>query len=385
MGSGDISDGITGGINLLQKQFLTFLTGAKERLIDFVFEYKAQNMLEKNPKEQNLIQTSFDLNNSMVKEKFFVNESDKEKSGLNMPLNQIPNQQQNQGNSFINQSQNSGCFRPMPNNIGTTNRIYFNQNMEKVSLLSKPNRDDEMVIETEMNELNSTNFISPSHTFDTHLGKDIKKDSSSMEIDFNNLEGNNSKFEFPKPKEEDKVFSKRVLSELVKCDIDDRTRNFIIDISKKIEEKFLDISLNVNPKKDYKINQHFVCYVAEYKEDLIKEMFKIKEVPHDLTIRIIVPVKELYNLVLEIYFSISDLSYTNVDTFVEAAGKKGISMKFAQIFYLFIRTLMKIVLVEEHPQKKMKEIFQKFYDVEYTLWDKHVNKKCKELTSFCII
>ena len=55
MGSDDILDGFSGGINLLQKQFLTFLTGAKERFIDMVFEFKAQNVLEKNPKEQDLI------------------------------------------------------------------------------------------------------------------------------------------------------------------------------------------------------------------------------------------------------------------------------------------------------------------------------------------
>ncbi len=116
---------------MLQKEFLTFLTGAKERLIDMVFEFKAQNVLEKNPKEQDLIKTSLELNNLFTKENFFVEDSHQHKL--------------NEGNNLNKDS----IFCPIENRINFIN-------------------NDDMQIETEdkPNLSNSTDFISQRNNFE---------------------------------------------------------------------------------------------------------------------------------------------------------------------------------------------------------------------------
>jgi hypothetical protein len=245
-------------------------------------------------------------------------------------------------------------------------KVFMKSSLQKINEMSKEYQFNPLLqeIQTEQNE----------------------EDDNKMVIDNDN---NNNEFS---------LCEKRVLSELAKCDYGPDVTNFVKEISEKIYENYLDKVLNMKtPSKHMKVVGPFVCYFLEFCPELIKDLLGISKTgiisqdqnekdEIDFYISFIVPAKQLYNLVLEIYFSISDLSYTTVNTFVEVSAKKGVQIKCATTLYLFIKTLMKLML--EAPinnQPKMTEIFQRFYETELHYWNKEVIEKGKELTSFFMV
>lgn len=285
-----------GAVEAFQKNFLTHLVSAKERMVDLVFEIKAKTNLEKYPKEISFITSSFEKFNNKLKE--------------NMTLKRKTSSPKNNNNS-----------------------------------------DD---------SCNSSNSSIESGNCDNNSNN-------------SNNSGNNYS-----------LYSERVLCELVKCEIDDETKCTVNAISETINKDYLDKVLNCDiENKSVTIVNQFVCYVVEFNSEMIKMIPCYNTLTTDINIRFIVPAKELYNLVLEIYFSICDLNFTSIDTFFQVALKKGVQMKYACSLYAFFKKLMKLMLSEDDVEDHIMEVFHKWYMFQYEQWEQTIQQNGKEFTSFC--
>ena len=79
----------------------------------------------------------------------------------------------------------------------------------------------------------------------------------------------------------------------------------------------------------------FICYIVEVPSSIIKILPEYKNIEYELTLRFIVSAKNIYNRVMEVYFSIFDLKLTNVHTFMRLLKKMNIQIKYADCFFYF--------------------------------------------------
>jgi hypothetical protein len=99
--------------------------------------------------------------------------------------------------------------------------------------------------------------------------------------------------------------SKRILCELLKSDTDEKEKEKVLEISKKLDF-LIDIILNKGDNKIHYING-FMCYIVEINTELIKILPEYSDLQEDLHLRFIIPAKNIYNFAMEVYFSIHDL------------------------------------------------------------------------------
>ncbi len=104
---------------------------------------------------------------------------------------------------------------------------------------------------------------------------------------------------------ENKVYSKRILCELVKTENDNIENMMVMDISHKVSN-LVDMILNQSQNKFYCI-QDFLCYIVEINSELIRIFPEYKDLKDDTNLRFIVTAKNVYNLAFEIYFTLHDL------------------------------------------------------------------------------
>lgn len=226
------------------------------------------------------------------------------------------------------------------------------------------------------------NFINSSMNTINQITKNYLDEQNSNSNIFNNDSNMNIDNESSEEGQNCSIYSKRVMSELVKYEPDNVSLDHIKKISQIIDEKFLDKELN--EKKTLHVVGSFVCYLVDFCSDFIKTIPGCENAPNDLTLEFIVPVKELYNLVMEIFFSISDLYFIDLNCFLDLALKKGIPMKFACCLYSFVKKLMKLMIKEGvNALEKMREIFDQVYDIEVSIWEKEINERGRDFTSIC--
>ncbi len=101
------------------------------------------------------------------------------------------------------------------------------------------------------------------------------------------------------------VFTKRILCELIKSEDNKKEEKIITEIGQNLDI-LVDMILN---KSENKINyiQSFICNIIEINTELIKMLPNFENLKDDIFIRYILSSKQIYNLALEIYFSINDL------------------------------------------------------------------------------
>lgn len=180
-------------------------------------------------------------------------------------------------------------------------------------------------------------------------------------------------------------YSKRVISELIKCEIDDDTRAKINEISQKVDELFLDVLLNQNDKNINLINS-FVCYIIEINSAIIKLIPEYINLRDDLSLRFIVPAKNMYNKFFEIYFSIYDLKFTGIETVCSILSKRGYQMKLATIVYSFFKAFTNEMFKEKYNvMEKIDTVLENFYNEQFKVWESSIKEKGQELRHFCLL
>ena len=181
-------------------------------------------------------------------------------------------------------------------------------------------------------------------------------------------------------------YSKRLLSELTKCEVSPQIQNLIDEISNKIEENYLD-SL-INNQYNCSINQihPFLCYICEITPDFIRNIPEYKDIKYDLTLKFIVPAINIYYSILEIYFSLCDLTYTNKDTFIYILNRQNFPEKYSKSVYHFCKKISESM--KENPDDikyKMENILENFFNKISIEWDNTFIDKVQELDHFYLI
>ena len=104
---------------------------------------------------------------------------------------------------------------------------------------------------------------------------------------------------------ENKVYSKRILCELVKTENDNIENMMVTEISHKVTN-LVDMILNQSQNKFYSI-QDFLCYIVEINSEIIRIFPEYNDLKDETNLRFIVTAKNVYNLAFEIYFTLHDL------------------------------------------------------------------------------
>ena len=181
-------------------------------------------------------------------------------------------------------------------------------------------------------------------------------------------------------------YSKRLLSELTKCEVSPQIQNLIDEISNKIEENYLDSFINNQLNCSLHQIHPFLCYICEITPDLIRNIPEYKDIKYDLTLKFIVPAINIYYSILEIYFSLCDLTYTNKDTFIYILNRQNFPEKYSKSVYHFCKKISESM--KENPDDikyKMENILENVFNKISIEWDNTFIDKVQELDHFYLV
>ena len=407
----------------IRQQAITYLVSAKERMVDLVFEMKYRGMFpnmclnEINKMNVTLNQlgnisaqelhnlntplnfkkdetfnnsffqndismyddkTSTNSNESMNRSSINFNESmNKTGSSLSESMNTIMTESNNNIN-FINNNVNTNSF----NNINMSNM--YSNNINRFNIYNQNTINDNN------NNINKINIINTNVTNPNNINSININNNNMNKNNINNINlSNNSAFKPNqniniKPNnstENNNMYSQRLMSELIKDKVDDKTLEIIKNVAKKIDEQFLDHLLNYS-KKPIRIMKYFSCYIAEFTPEMLQNIEpNNKEILKNFCIRFIILAKELYNTTMELFCSIYDLSYNKVERFVDLARNCGIQFKYAQGLYKLFKDYS-IILLEKGSFNDLKKTVDKFVEKEKVNWDKVVNQFSDKFSSY---
>ena len=428
-----INNGSTQKVNEgFQDQVLTFLISAKEKIIDLVFEtsYKIQNQ-NQNQNQQNNLKNIFpneinDMNNRFQKLNN-MNFENNEKKENNKIFSNKNLSQSNENKNYDNIYENKSCDMKSEMNIddGSPQKPKaFNANNNRINII---NTYSNIPIDNILKESYS-NFVSYMRTdcsnnnninnlndnsYSTNINNFSKKNTiNSINSNNSNNSGNlnntnstinniglNDSLSLPlfnnfdsflnsenNNKINNNIYSKRIVSELIKSEVDNKTMEIIEEVSKIIDEKYLDKFLN-NPSKIVILIQYFCCYIVEFTPDMLTNICpQYKDVLKNFGIKFIVLAKELYNTTMEIFSTIYDLSYTNFDTFIDLTKDCGIQLQHAQGLYKIFRDYS-ITLFNEKKRKRgnsnnIMYVLRKLFDQENKNWREIIKERANEFTKF---
>lgn len=172
---------------------------------------------------------------------------------------------------------------------------------------------------TNNQDFNFSNFNNFTQNKKNSFGSNISNNTSNNS---NNSNNNSLSTSFKKNSEEEKEFNftqiqnlsigqenqiikKRLLCELIKSEENLQEEKTFEEIGQNIDP-LIDLILN---KSENKINyiQSFICNIVEINTELIKLLPSFENLKDDVFIRYIISSKQIYNLAVEIYFSINDI------------------------------------------------------------------------------
>ena len=420
-----------------QEQVLTFLISTKEKMLELVYttNKNKNNINDLFPEEIKDMNTRFQkLNNNL---NFYIDNNEKkteEKNSIqiNQNQNQIndsssdtksdmiiedvsPQKIKNfciniKNNNISLNNKNENLFKlDGNNNIINNNNIFGNEtHSNKFSLMQTDYSNDNHINFTNENIFNKHNQKNPIIENYNSMYLNLNKKNPLVENLDLNLSNSNSNsleksfdslFNFSSNslnninltnKDSSNIYSKKVISELIKSEFDKNTMEIIEEVSKIIDEKYLDTALNTSQKTVCLI-QYYCCYMVEFTPEMLQNICpKYKDILQNFDIKFIVLAKELYNTTMEIFSTIYDLSYTNFDTFIELTKDCGIQLEHAQGLYKIFREYSIMLLNEKKRKKNMNansnkyimNVLRKLFDNEYQNWTNIIKQKSNEFTNF---
>ena len=409
-----------------QDQVLTFLISAKEKMLELVYttNKNKNNINDLFPEEIKDMNNRFQkLNNNL---NFYIDNNEKKSEEKNnIQINQINDSinSDNKSDMIIEdvspQKPKNFCINIKNNNI-SRNNLEENKNINNNNIFENETHSNKYsLMQTDYSNNNHINFTNDNIFIKNNQKNQIIENYNSMNINLNkknplienldlNLSNSNSLeksfdslFNFSSNslnnininipnKDSSNIYSKKVVSELIKSEFDQNTMEIIEQVSKIIDEKYLDTVLNTSQKSVCLI-QYYCCYMVEFTPEMLKNICpKYKDILQNFDIKFIVLAKELYNTTMEIFCTIYDLSYTNFDTFIELTKDCGIQLEHAQGLYKIFREFS-IMLLNEKKRKKnincnsnkyIMNVLRKLFDSEYQNWTNIIKQKSNEFTNF---
>ena len=404
-------------------QVLTFLISAKEKMLELVITNKNQKKEnELIPEEINDMNSRFQkLNNNL---NFYLDNNEEQMNDNKNNINQINDNKSDMFSEDIFPQKQNNLNVNLKNTIGRNNKsdsLFTNlEENNKINMIieNETNLNKLSLMKTDYSNNNYINFTNE-NSFNINLGSLInsepkaeRNNSIGLNNTKNSLSNNinlNNSTSFSLEKSFDSLFdllptynnniniskdissnmySKRVVSELIKSDFDKETMKIIEHVSKIIDEKYLDSYIDNSPKIICLI-QYFCCYIVEFSPEMLQNICpEYKETLKNFNIKFIVLAKELYNTTMEIFCTIYDLSFTNFNTFIELTKESGIQLEYAQCLYKIFREYS-IMLLEQKKKKKninnniyIMNVLRKLFDNEYQNWNNIIKQKSNEFTNF---
>ena len=388
-------------------QVLTFLISAKEKMLELVITNKNQKKEnELIPEEINDMNSRFQkLNNNL---NFYLDNNEEQMNDNKNNINQINDNKSDMFSEDIFPQKQNNLNVNLKNTIGRNNKSdSLFTNLNKLSLMKTDYSNNNHINFTNENSFNinlgSLINSEPKAERNNSIGLNNTKNSLSNNINLNNstsfsleksfdslfdlLPTYNNNINISKDISSN-MYSKRVVSELIKSDFDKETMKIIEHISKIIDEKYLDSYIDNSPKIICLI-QYFCCYIVEFSPEMLQNICpEYKETLKNFNIKFIVLAKELYNTTMEIFCTIYDLSFTNFNTFIELTKESGIQLEYAQCLYKIFREYS-IMLLEQKKKKKninnniyIMNVLRKLFDNEYQNWNNIIKQKSNEFTNF---
>ena len=369
-----------------QEQVLTYLTSTKERIINLAFEmtYKGyfpifnKNINDRFQEFNNMSSNKFDIVNKTEENSLSINDFPQKPKTLNVNKNSI---------NSINKKTNKNEFNTI-NNINQKLKpdVKHFSNQDTINFENPHIKNNEMEIENDLNNINDDD----SHNNSKESEKNVNNSFFSTDIytccNFESLYNyyannskDNTKIENISSNNNNK-YTKTIIRELSKYEVDDQIVKIIEEVAKKIDSNYLGQTVNNSPKNVTLIN-YFSCYMVEFSPDKLQNIEpKYKDILQNYCIKFIVLAKELYNTAMELFTTIYDLSYTNIDTFINLSKNCGIQIQYAQSLYSMFKEYSTLLLKKK--ESNIKNILQKLFKQQKSLWDKSIIQKSNELTSF---
>ena len=370
-----------------QEQVLTYLTSTKERIINLAFEmtYKGyfpifnKNINDRFQEFNNMSSNKFDIVNKMEENSLSINDFPQKPKTLNVNKNSI---------NSINKKINKNEFNTI-NNINQKLKpdVKHFSNQDTINFENPHIKNNEMEIENDLNNINDDD----SHNNSKESEKNVNNSFFSTDIytccNFESLYNyyannskDNTKIENISSNNNNNKYTKTIIRELSKYEVDEQIVKIIEEVAKKIDSNYLGQTVNNSPKNVTLIN-YFSCYMVEFSPDKLQNIEpKYKDILQNYCIKFIVLAKELYNTAMELFTTIYDLSYTNIDTFINLSKNCGIQIQYAQSLYSMFKEYSTLLLKKK--ESNIKNILQKLFKQQKSLWDKSIIQKSNELTSF---
>ena len=152
-------------------------------------------------------------------------------------------------------------------------------------------------------------------------------------------------------------YSKRLLSELIRCEVDPKIEKIIKDISSKVDELMLDQLINSRTNCAINLIQHFVCYNVEVNSTQIRTIPEYADLKDDLSLKFLVLAKNIYNQFAEVYFSLYDLVHTDYINLKYILEMQKLPYKFYNSVYFLGTTLTdEMIKQKTNVQENMRQI-----------------------------
>ena len=398
---------------------LTYLISAKEKIVDLVFEMRYRGIFPKvcaneinrmndrlHRLGENSAQELHNLNNfqemNIKNDTSFINSFNNSAFKDNdNNINIINEQKKNFNESSMNSINNT--FNSLITDSSSINIYSNNNNIKAINMnLNNNNKINVNNINSNLNNINIINTnVSEQKSFNSISTEDMNINNINInnvniknlnninnEINLNN-NNNNSAF---KPSQNadannstqninNNMYSQRIISALMKNEVDDKTLEIIKNVARKIDEQYLHTSLN-NKQKPIIIIKYFSCYIVEFTPEMLQKIEpKYKDILNNFCIKFIILAKELYNTTMELFCAIYDLSYTNIDTFLDLSRNCGIQVKYAQGLYKFFKDYS-LLLLEKNSTHNLKNTVQKLIEKEKVNWERIINHKSDDSLPF---
>ena len=370
-----------------QEQVLTYLTSTKERIINLAFEmtYKGyfpifnKNINDRFQEFNNMSSNKFDIVNKTEDNSSSFNDFPQKPKTLNVNKNsiysinkKIDKNEFNTINNINKKLKPDIKYFPNQDTINLENQNLKKNDMEIEDDLNNINEDDSNnnSKDSERNNINNSFFSTDIYTccsFESLYNYYANNSKDNVKIE-NNSSNNNNKY------------TKTIIRELSKYEVDDQIVKIIEEVAKKIDSNYLGQTVNNSPKNVTIIN-YFSCYMVEFTPDKLQNIEpKYKDILQNYCIKFIVLAKELYNTAMELFTTIYDLSFTNIDTFINLSKNCGIQIQYAQSLYSMFKEYSNLLLKKK--ESNIKNILLKLFKQQKLLWDKTIIQKSNELTSF---
>jgi hypothetical protein len=361
---------------------ISYVISAKEKIVDIIYEIKYRNLFPHIFCNQTTINNNINsrfnqmynisaqnlenLYKTLEKEKINYDDlNDRENINMSLydnktsaDLTESLNNSINLNNSFnsinkLNEISNSDSFQRNMDFINDIKNI--NKKPNDINNINNINTSNSI------NNFNKFNLINPNNNENKIK---INENSAFRPSNPNNIIINNS---------QDK-YSHRVMDELITNKIDDKTMEIITQVAKKIDEEYLDFLLN-NSTKPILIFQYFSCYIATFTPKMLQNIdpnnAKILE---NINIKFIILARESYNIAMELFCSIYDLTATDINRFLDLANICGMHVQYAKGIYKVLCDYS-LFLLEENAFLNLKKTVDKFIEMEKVNWDKVIKSQ----------